>query len=253
MLLKMLLPEAPPLVSSPIKVAMQVKPPVLRCKPLQRFSPEPLFLPDDWKDVARSFNNVNHCLLAQSWLPQPEAGFLPTKVSVGWDSEQLWIYAELSDEEIFNSADGLNQSTWETGDVFEIFLRPAGSETYFEFHVTPENHLLQLRWPNAQAVLNLSPKETDEVRLSPYFLKPRKFQSWTHVNHEQRRWRVLAALDWKLLERKPEVGEKWFFSFSRYDVSRKKSTTVLSSTSPHKILDFHRQQEWGTLTFEATP
>ncbi len=223
--------------------------PSVNCYQLLPFLPEPLFLPDDWNDVARSFVEADHCFLSQGWRHEPEEDFQSARASVGWDSENLWVYAELFDDDIFNSADGLNQNTWQTGDVFEIFLRPDGAETYFEFHVTPENHVLQLRWPDADTISTLPTESGTENELQPFLLNPKQIQTWTHINREQKKWRVLVALDWKLLERRPISGETWAFSFSRYDVSRERGTTILSSSSPHQVARFHRQQEWGTLTF----
>jgi len=43
--------------------------------------------------------------------------------------------------------------------------------------------------------------------------------------------------------------ESWRFSFSRYDASRGTRPPVLSSTSPHQALNFHRIHEWGNLIF----
>jgi len=65
-------------------------------------------------------------------------------------------------------------------------------------------------------------------------------------------WRVLASIP---LERvaetgRPVAGDSWLFSFSRYDYTQGKAAPVLSSTSPHQVLSYHRQQEWGTLVFD---
>jgi hypothetical protein len=44
-------------------------------------------------------------------------------------------------------------------------------------------------------------------------------------------------------------NERERIRFSRYDYTRGMGEPVLSSTSPHRRLDFHRQHEWGTLDF----
>jgi hypothetical protein len=247
----MLVPETLPPVPPAMNISLSAKKPLLNCKPYSPALVEPLVTANDWKSLARSFSVVQNCSLSQGWRSKPETGFKPTQVSVGWDSKALWVYAELDDEDIFNSATKLNDHTWMTGDVFEIFLRPAGAETYFEFHVTPENNVLQLRWPNAHAVRNMPPKVPDEIRLSPYYVTPLRLKSWTRIERENQKWYALISLDWDLLERKPVVGESWAFSFSRYDVTQENSQMVLSSTSVHKQVDFHSQHEWGTLTFQG--
>ncbi|MEI8343284.1 MAG: hypothetical protein WCH43_17320, partial [Verrucomicrobiota bacterium] len=44
-------------------------------------------------------------------------------------------------------------------------------------------------------------------------------------------------------------GRTWLASFSRYDYSSAEAPPVLSSTSPHAEVSFHRQQEWAELLF----
>jgi hypothetical protein len=47
----------------------------------------------------------------------------------------------------------------------------------------------------------------------------------------------------------PRAGDRGLFSFSRSDYTRGRKKPVLSSTSPHKVLNFHRQEEWGEMRF----
>jgi hypothetical protein len=65
------------------------------------------------------------------------------------------------------------------------------------------------------------------------------------------RWQVLAIVPFSLVvqARPVTAGARWRFSFSRYDYTRGMGEPVLSSTSLHRRLDFHRQHEWGTLDF----
>ncbi len=60
---------------------------------------------------------------------------------------------------------------------------------------------------------------------------------------------VSIPLDMVCEQGKVRTGDRWKFSFSRYDYTRGTATPVLSSSSPHAELSFHRQQEWGTLVF----
>lgn len=231
-------------VNSPSSIADVMTAP-LKCFPLPPFSP------DDWQDVARAFEDTDRCFLGQHWLPKPEVGFQSASVCVGWQADALWVYAELYDEDIFNRVTDLNQIAIEQGDVFEIFLRPEGAETYFEFHVTPENNVLQLRWPSSETYRNLPRVGTVDERLAPYFLAPQLIDTWTHIDREEKKWRVLVSINWEVLERQPLAGgETWTFSFSRYDDARHWGKPMLSSSSLHPKADFHRQQDWGTLTFE---
>jgi hypothetical protein len=80
----------------------------------------------------------------------------------------------------------------------------------------------------------------------------RQIDTRVRVEGTQGRWWVLAAIPADMVADSGVLGpgSRWLFSFSRYDYTRGKPAPVLSSTSPHREVNFHRQQEWGTLLFE---
>ena len=197
----------------------------------------PIFAPDDWKSVAAAFDRIEKYELDQAWLDAPETAFRPATARLGWRNESLWIYAILHDDDIFNSATAPNQAMWTTGDVFETFLRPPGQKTYFEFHVTPENQTLQLRFPDENA-LGAGQKWSDFIVPEPLF------SSRTGLENGQ--WRVLIEIPAANVVENPalEAAREWKFSLSRYDATRGQNEAVLSSTSPHQVPRFHRQHEW---------
>ena len=102
--------------------------------------------------VRQAFQEAPSCALRQFWLPTPEPDFAPAIVSVGWREELLLVFASLKDADIHTAATGLNQRLWTLGDCFEMFLQPAGSPSYVEFHVAPNNQRLQLRFPDSDAL-----------------------------------------------------------------------------------------------------
>lgn len=213
----------------------------LNCRPLASFDES------DWTTVEKAFANADSCELVQAWRDSPELEFQPARVRVGWRDEALWVYAELSDRDIFNDATHLNDRTYELGDLFEILVRPIGQDDYFEFHVTPENHQLQLHWPDVDAVWKFDDRHES---LNPYFVPKVLLVSQTQVQCQNYFWRVLAKVPASIAGSKSiQTGDFWAFSFSRYDCTRSKSEPVLSSCSPHTQPRFHRQQEWGRLHF----
>ena len=205
------------------------------------------FEPGDWDATARAFADADGVALEQHWLAQRQSNFRDCDVRAGFTENALWIYAQLEDDDIFSEATEFNQLLCELGDCFEIFLRPAQDEVYYEFHVSPENQVLQLRWPDAQTINNTG----DD--LSPFLMQPRRLQSHTKIDRDARNWRVLAGLTWEMLGAHPnQTGTPWKFSFGRYDYARNRENPVLSSSSPHQQPNFHRQYEWGQLQFERT-
>jgi hypothetical protein len=205
----------------------------------------PAFASNELDAVRAAFAEAARCELGQFWQPQPEPDFLPAQVRTGWRAQELFVFAELTDADIFNKATALNQYTWELGDVLEIFLRPVVQEAYLEFHVTPNNQRLQLRFPRAKAL--------DTAPPSAFTIAGEVFRSRTWVRAEARQWFVLAQIPVASVCDRPAPlpGSEWLFSFSRYDYTRGRTEPVCSSTSPHAVMDFHRQQEWGTLRFVA--
>jgi hypothetical protein len=187
--------------------------------------------PADPGDAARAFAGPPFCRLQQAWRERPEAGFRPGRVYLGGRETTLWTYAVLQDNDIFNAATGPNQRAWETGDLFEMFVRPTTGDAYWELHVTPEDQQTRLRWPGPDTVL-----DARQTGLVPYLVEQNVLQSWTWVSPEKRQWHVLAAISGAHVTDAGgiEAGDEWLFSFSRYDAARGSTgpaEQILSSTS----------------------
>lgn len=216
--------------------------PEIQCEPL------PPFDRADLESVQRAFQPAMTCPFRQAWLDHEGAGFSPGTVRMGWHENSLLVFAELTDMDIFNGATKLNQCTWELGDVFEVFLQSLEKTSYVEFHVTPNNQRLQLRYPDRDAASWA--QKTD--RLEEFLIPGEVFYSMTWVESRKCRWHVLAEIPASVVcgSNAPVENTCWRFSFGRYDYTRGVAGPVISSTSPHCEPDFHRQQEWGVLTFK---
>jgi hypothetical protein len=208
----------------------------------------PAFKIDSWKDINTAFFQAERCHLRQAWRTEAEELFRDGNVCAGWSDSSLFIYAELNDDDIFNPTVELNAPSYQAGDVFEIFLRPPEQTSYFEFHVTPQNQKLQLKIPSPEAFRNWD-RETGLPRT--WLVSDRVIETRVRVHPQEGKWWVLAAIPFEMVAevKHPKAGSQWLFSFSRYDYTRGQAAPVLSSTSPHQELGFHRQQEWGTLVF----
>ncbi len=204
---------------------------------------------DDWRTVTEALRDTPALETQQGWLTTPQDGFAPTRVRTGWTNAGLVVWGELDDADIFNPVTTFNEPTFRHGDAFEIFLRPGNQEVYFEFHISPENQLFQLRIPSANhfAMQRLR----GGVNIEALKIKQPVIHSRVKVDRAAGRWSVLALVPFQVVieSKLPPPAGPWLASFSRYDYTRGRHKPIVSSTSPHVRADFHRQQEWGELRF----
>ena len=168
--------------------------------------------------------------LGQFWRETPEPDLRPTLAYVWWTDGFLFVEAELTDDDPFNTATAHNQRTWEMGDAFEIFARRDDSEAYVEVHVTPNNIKLHLKFADFEQTKRIA--GIDEVAADPD-----KILSAARV----------TPTGWSASARVPLAaapGDLIRVSLCRYDASRSRPEPVLSSSSPHPVLSFHRPLEW---------
>jgi hypothetical protein len=209
----------------------------------------PPFDAHNFAAIQKAFKPVKPIPMRQSWLPKEEAHFAPGLVRIGWHTNALLVFAELSDPDILTRATTINQRLWALGDSFEIFLKPVGQSSYTELQVAPNNCQLQLQFPNASAV-NKARKADD---FKPYLISGAAFFSATRVKQSLHKWFVFAKIPKDFVFEKPQAldEKKWRFSFSRYEYASKRPKPVVSSTSPHAKPEFHSQKEWGTMCFRS--
>ena len=189
--------------------------------------------------------------MQQAWRAEPESDLQPSRVRVGWSRTALLVEAELHDCDIFNPVTEFNQAAFTLGDVFEIFLRPEWQAPYFEFHVTPGNQLLQLRFADDQQIRKAPATGTLDERLAAHKIWNARITSTVRVDAGARRWFVSAAIPFAMVVETGvmQPGARWLCSFCRYDYTRGRAEPVLSSTSAHRECSFHRQHEWRPVVF----
>ncbi len=181
--------------------------------------------------------------LGQGWRAQPEPGFQPARVELRVRRDRLEVEALLQDEDIHNPVTGFNEPAFLQGDVFEIFLRPVNQSAYLELHVGPANQVFQLRIPSAE--IFAAARGTPEPWRAWLIAEP-CFESRVVCPPDRPAWRVEARIPTTAIAEQPvRSGDRWLFSFSRYDYTRGRARPVLSSSSRHGEVSFHRQQEWG--------
>jgi hypothetical protein len=170
---------------------------------------------------------------SQHWNKTPEPRFQPGFVEVTQTESALLIEASLQDRAINLSRYPLNHLAFLECDAFEVFLGAENATHYFEFHVTPSNSILQLRF---EIGAPREPLESHMVQV-PLFASEVKIESTSwHV-----RMKIpLPALDFPALPHP-------MLSFGRYDYLSDGNPPVISSTSPHTVCNFHRMEEWTVI------
>lgn len=217
---------------------------MIACGELREFST------DDCETVREAFRSAASLSFRQAWLPVMEPDFASAAVRIGWRNQSLFLFAELNDRGMFNRAAAHNEPMWQLGDTFEIFVRPAGQSAYCEFQVTPNNHRLQLRYANAEAVAVARQSGSLENAL----IQGELFHSKTWRRPEVDQWFVFAEIPAKSVCDHVQAlsGCTWQISFGRYDYQPGRVAPVISSTSAHAEPDFHRLNEWSRIEFQVS-
>lgn len=183
--------------------------------------------------------------LRQAWLgtaaPMP---FRPGWFRVRWHPTALVVDSVFVSPRPRNAARGLNQPTWELGEVAESFIEEAGASDYLEVHVTPENQRLQLKFPHG----GIERLRAGEAALQSFMISEATWarsQTWIREDH----WASRLILPSSCF-RPGFLTEGGVFrgNFSRYDCADA-GDPILSATAPLKEPSYHRRQEWQTFRF----
>lgn len=182
--------------------------------------------------------------LRQAWRPgRPAAGFRPGRARAAWDTQTLTFTMLFRGRPGGNRARRLNERTWELGDVGEVFVQLPGAGDYWEFHVTPENQRLQLRWPaDGLAAFRAGRAAFEEFTLGPEAGLTSTATVWPD------RWRATLTIPAAVLGLGGfAAGQSLRATVCRYDCAGS-AEPVCSSTAPLVEPAFHRPAEWSVLT-----
>ena len=171
-------------------------------------------------------------LLTQSWLPVPEAGFLPGTAEISWADGMLHLQSDFMAEDVGSTATAHGQKLWEHGDVVELFIQRVGESGYREYQVAPNGFTLALHYPDITCVAAV---RSGERRMEEFL--GNKIPK-VEVSRSAEGWSVSLSLP---LTASP--GDRIRVSCCRYDYGSSRAP-IISSTSPHPVRDFHRPQDW---------
>ena len=179
--------------------------------------------------------------LGQAWRAAPEPGFNRGWGRIRWDEFGLHFEACFLQRAPANRATGLNQRTWEMGDIAEFFLQETATGRYLELHVTPENQRLQLVWPlgGLDRFRAGAARLDDFLVTDPHWVRSAaqvQLDHWTASAHVP-----FAGLGLKGSAQLPSLRA----AVCRYD--RSLGLELLSSTARLTEPNYHRHNEWTEL------
>ena len=177
----------------------------------------------------------------QAWRESPEPDFAPGFATLHGEDDAFVVTAALADRAIGNRAEGFNEKTWMTGDVFEIFIQTS-ADNYYEFHVTPENRNLFLNW---------TPRSFADRRFDDALIPdPGFITSATEVRDEDGYWTVVARIPYAKLGLDPaSASDAVKVAFARYDTTPGKEEPVLSATAPFPQPSYHDRSAWHSIAW----
>lgn len=201
--------------------------------------------PTDWNSVAAAFEDAPALAMRQAWREEAETDLRVGTVRLGRSGDRLLVYAVLVDDEVATRATERNQPLYELGDVFEIFAGIAGQPGYIEYHIAPNDVILQLRWPDSAAVQRVKTSadlQDFAVMDNSAILKSRRTAAG---------WEVYVEIPLTSLPGGEEShgATPWQVNFSRYDYTADFTRHVLAATAPLTRPAFHRRDEWTHLRF----
>tara|TARA_R100000027_G_scaffold53229_3_gene42076 strand:- start:3672 stop:4433 length:762 start_codon:yes stop_codon:yes gene_type:complete len=170
----------------------------------------------------------------------------PASVKFGVCEGSLWAYVIVQDDHLYNTASNFNDLIYRFGDTIEVFLEVKDTENYLEFHFSPSNQRLQLDWNEENRAL----KSQGNLDLNRLFIPaPEILDSFSSVNGNQ--WQLLVRIPTDLFGIEYGTAAAISVSVCRYNYHTDGNFT-LSSTSPHKVPNFHEKSDWLELSIPVS-
>jgi hypothetical protein len=176
-----------------------------------------------------------------------------TKARLLWDDQYLYFCAEMEDADLYADVKEHNGMAW-TNDVFELFFKPHEDKlAYYEFQVNALNTQLEMFLPSRGAGGYQRFAPVGKMGMESAVKLYGTLNDW---KDKDKGWTVEGRIPWKAFEPtggRPKAGEKWRFALCRYDYSVAYDHPDLSSTAPLTKSEFHRYEDYGTVTFVGAP
>lgn len=205
--------------------------------------------PVDLADECPSPYDICEPLPFRQWWKGEEARPAEGGVArVGYDAHHLRFHVLMTDSDIFSRAERDNDKLWELGDVVEFFMKPGGGrDDYWEVHVSPNDFLMDLRFPSRDKF------KSGEISWDEVIAPSCGGVKNVLVSADENHWAVEFRMPWTAfgLANAPETKDVWSFAVCRYNYSTATDAPELSSTVKFLECHFHRIEDYAKLRFEG--
>ncbi|MGE4564334.1 MAG: hypothetical protein AB7F32_05650 [Victivallaceae bacterium] len=173
-------------------------------------------------------------------------------VSFFHDRKHLRVLVEITDSDLVQESEADNQHHYRSGDVLEIFIRPAGFRCYWEIYVTPNEKITVFFYPSPGRRL---PSCLQSKPLDGLSFEVELHGSLNDYQDRDKGWKCDVVIPFNSLEKqcgqKFDFSKPWEIQISRYNHSvylDKKEYSQLGIARGN--LDFHDFSSWALLTFD---
>jgi len=172
-------------------------------------------------------------------------------VKILWDDKYVYFGGVFCDSDIVQLSDQNWRHYYRTGDIMEVFLKPADKRYYWELYTTPNNLKNSLfYWAGGRRGLRGNPV----CRIEGMLVKSSCEGTLNNANDYDKQWITEMAVPLKALEKhgaKIVPGKVWNFLVGRYNYSIHLDRKELTRSGNPRSNSFHDYKSWSRLKFMA--
>lgn len=165
-----------------------------------------------------------------------------------WSSEYLFIGVDLSDSDVVQEDDRDQQHHYRTGDVIEVFLKPAEAPFYWEFYAAPNDSATAFFYPG-RGRLGLPSNLDYQSRVRVAVQLNGTLNDWRDRDVGWSAEVVIPRSELTAHGIPFDPGQSWRILIGRYNYSAFLTDRELTMYPPLPRATFHRYEYWARLEF----
>ncbi len=164
-----------------------------------------------------------------------------------WDEQNLYLGLTLTDSDVVQENRQNQQHHYLTGDVAELFIKPAGTTHYWEFYVTPTANHTAFFFPGRGRMGLPSNLEYE----SQIHVAAQVDGTLNHWRDRDKQWTAEMAIPWSQFKQLGGPDPKqWHVLVGRYNYSAYLSHRELTMWPQLPFTGFHEHEFWAALHLE---